>query len=144
VQQGLQPETVAARQASRTGPLRTPHVRLYTVGLAVAHLRWQIARRSYHSLGLRSSMVKDLGNTKVAQLHQASSRHEYILALEVAVENMPAVDMAQGKAALGEDHKCFKFRKVTTFCLLLANCTSKITLIGRLHDNVEFGCLYER
>ena len=77
-----------------------PHVALVVVRLVLAQLRGQVVRRAHQRLGKVNRVRHHLGDAEVPNLRVAVLVEEYVLSLDVPVQNLEAVYVVQPQRGL--------------------------------------------
>ena len=81
------------------------------------------------------SSVKDPGDAEISKLDQESSGDEYVLCLDVPVEDVPTVDVLDGEADLKEDEEDKVLTEV--FPPLSGDEREEVTTSTELHDDLQ-------
>lgn len=82
-----------------------PDVRLLIVRLLLADFRRQVVRCSNGGLGTVVRVLENSCDTEISDLDLAILRHKNVLGLQVAMQNLPVVNMLDGQRHLYEPVK---------------------------------------
>lgn len=79
-----------------------PHIALEIVGLTLDDLRGEVVRRSDDSPRILHGRIKYLRDSEVPDLDDSRAGEEDVLPLEVAMEDLPIMDVLQAETYLGK------------------------------------------
>ncbi len=121
-----------------------PDVGFERVRGALDYLRGEIIRCADDSFGFRSSIWENSCNTEISKFHNVLLCQEYILWLQISMQDLAIMAVLQRQAYLREPVKHLVLREVLhlprrlPFLVLLLDPWLQVSPIGVVHDDAQF------